>query len=629
MTKYLYRLVIPILLAACTQPTEQEDQSEVSSSMQVKDSHTFAQPQKAVMTHLNWEAVVSFEKKQIDAVARITVEAAEGADQLILDTRNLAIDRVTLGEQEAATEFTLGEEVNHLGKALKIALSPNTTLVNVYYHTTKGAEALQWLNPEQTGGKKHPFLFTQSQAILARTWVPVQDSPGIRFTYEATVKVPAELLALMSAENPQQRNAEGVYQFKMEQPIPAYLLALSVGDLAFKPIGEKTGVYAEPAQLEAAAYEFAELDEMLEAAEKLYGNYRWDRYDLLVLPPSFPFGGMENPRLTFVTPTILAGDRSLTSLVAHELAHSWSGNLVTNATWDDFWLNEGFTVYFERRIMEEIAGTGYAEMLAQLGEQDLQHTLADLTNDGQAKDTHLKLSLENRNPDDGMTDIAYEKGYSFLRYLEEKVGRQAFDTFLKNYFSTYAFKSMTTEAFIDYLQAELLEPNALTKEDIYLKEWIYEAGLPKVAIKAESDRFTKVENAMAKWQAGTSAQKLNTSNWSSHEWLHFIRLLPDNVTTEQMQELDSAFGFTQSGNSEILAAWFEHVIAKAYEPAYPSLEKFLINVGRRKFLVPLYRKMVRTESGRQRALAIYQQARPNYHSVSTNTLDELLGYDKG
>lgn len=605
---------------------EGHEESKKTNQETIMDQHSYAKPVESVVTHLKWDAVVDFENKKIDGVATLHLKNDDDAKEVILDTKALNIEKVLVGKKEV--KFTLGEADKNLGSALTIPIKSSTDSVTIYYSTSEGAEALQWLTPMQTAGKKQPFLFTQSQAILARSWVPIQDSPGIRFTYEADVKVPSGLLALMSAENPQEKNDKGEYHFVMDRPIPAYLLALSVGDLEFEPIGDRSGVYAEPSVIDAAAYEFEDLEEMISAAESLYGPYQWGRYDLLVLPPSFPFGGMENPKLTFATPTILAGDKSLTSLVAHELAHSWSGNLVTNATWNDFWLNEGFTVYFENRIMEKMYGRDFSEMEASLAYQGLVAEIDEMRNNGSGDDTKLKLDLSNRNPDDGVTSIAYDKGYLFLRSQEEKVGREKFDAFVKDYFTSNAFSVMTTEEFIDLLDKNLYQKNGLTMDTAKINEWIYKPGLPADAPKPTSDKFAKVDEQMSRFLTETEASDLDVEGWSSQEWLHFVRSIPANLTKDQMKALDDAFGFIKSGNSEVLTEWLVQSIRHNYEASFDELIHFLVNTGRRKFLMPLYQEMVNSECCASMATSIYATARPNYHFVSTNSLDELLNYNK-
>jgi hypothetical protein len=410
----------------------------------------------------------------------------------------------------------------------------------------------------------------------------------------------------------------------MKQPIPSYLLALAVGDIVFQSISERSGVYAEPATIERAAYEFVDLEKMIAGAEELYGDYEWDRYDLLVLPPSFPFGGMENPRLTFATPTILAGDRSLVSLVAHELAHSWSGNLVTNANWNDFWLNEGFTVYFETRIMEKLYGRDYSEMLASLALQDLHAEIDGLTNDGHPNDTKLKLDLAGRSADDGMTNIPYDKGYFFLRTLEEKFGRENFDQFLKDYFSENKFKVMTTEGFVEYLSAYYKVKFSIDIPETLINNWIYTPGLPEDHPIPQSDRFRQVDDLIASWRTEKKLFTAQTTKWSTHEWLHFLKNLPKELTQEEMKELDKFGNFTHTGNAEILTAWGVKAYHNHYEPAYPNLESFLISTGRRKFLSPLYTELASTPKGKELAKSIYERARPNYHFVATNTFDKML-----
>lgn len=625
MRNIQFILLIAVILSACSQQNMEEANRVQDITIVSKDVHTYAKPDEAVVKHLDWEALVNFDEKKISATARLEIRTKGDASALQLDTKDLDIKSVSDNDGNAL-DFELGDNDSVMGRKLTIPISRKTKAVNISYETSSEAEALQWLDPIQTAGKEYPFLFTQSQAILARSWIPLQDSPGIRFTYTAKVTVPKGLLALMSAENPVEVDSTGVYTFRMEQPIPAYLMALAVGNLQYDSISERTGVYAEPVTLEAALYEFAEMDDMLKAAEKLYGTYRWDQYDVLVLPPSFPFGGMENPRLTFATPTILTGDRSLTSLIAHELAHSWSGNLVTNATWNDFWLNEGFTVYFEYRIMEALYGKSYAEMLAKLSLADLKEEVKEMRANGQGADTRLKLDLTGRNPDEGVTTIAYDKGYFFLRSLENLVGREKWDAFLKQYFSDNAFQSTNTDYFIQYANQYLFAKNDLEIPEKIYRQWIYEEGLPENMPIVNSDRFTKVENTLSAWQDGEALDSLDTEEWTSHEWLHFVRSIPDSVSQAEMYALDQVFNFTNSGNSEILGAWFVKAIEHDYRSAYGAMETFLVNTGRRKFLTPIYGELIKTTYGKQLALSIYKKARPNYHFVSYNTLDSMLGW---
>lgn len=607
---------IPVLPAGCDRPPEPvSDTAEEPLTL-----HSFARPESVAVTHLALDLTVDFTARRLHGRASLSLDRRADGEPLRLDTRGLEIRGVTRegasGEEDAP--FELGEQDPNLGRGLTVELAPDTEVVHVDYATSPDAAAVQWLEPAQTSGD-HPFLFTQSQAILARTWVPCQDTPAVRMTYSATVKVPPELMAVMSAENLREKSSDGVYRFSMPQPIPSYLLALAVGDLAFRPLSERAGVYAEPAVVEAAAWELAETEEMIVAAEALYGPYRWGRYDLLVLPPSFPFGGMENPRLTFATPTILAGDRSLTSLVAHELAHSWSGNLVTNANWNDFWLNEGFTTYFENRIMEAVYGPAYAEMLAALGLQDLRESLEREA----SRDTWLHLDLAGRDPDEGMTNVAYEKGALFLRLLETTVGRERWDAFLRSYFDRHAFQTMTSTRFVEILREELLSEEELAA--VRIDDWIYGPGLPDNAPLPQPDAFAQVEAQLDAFLDGTSpAADIEVQGWTTHHWLHFVRGLPETLTPEQMAELDAAFGFSESGNSEVLHAWLLQAIRHGYRSADDALADFLIRQGRRKFLTPLYRALM--DAGREeQARAIYRRARPGYHPVSRESVDEIVG----
>jgi aminopeptidase N len=547
------------------------------------DVHSYSRPGEVRVRHLDLDLTVDFGRKILEGSAAIHFDRFSPAG-LLLDTRDLTIHSV-----ENADAFELGAADPVLGASLRISPAAGADWVRVHYATSPAASGLQWLDGAQTAGKQHPFLYTQSQAIHARSWIPLQDTPGVRVTFTAKIHTPAGLRAVMGADG-----RDG--QFRMEQPVPSYLIALAAGDLAFRQLGPRSGVYAEPSLVDAAASEFADTEAMIAAVEAMYGPYRWDRYDLLVLPPSFPFGGMENPRLTFTTPTILAGDRSLVSLVAHELAHSWSGNLVTNATWSDFWLNEGFTVYLERRILEKVYGTARAEMEAVLGRRELDREMAGLPE----RDRVLHIDLAGRDPDEGCTLVPYEKGALLLRTIEQSAGRERFDAFLRAYFDHFAFQSITTAQFLEYLRANL-------PTDVPVEEWIFQPGIPAGAAEPRSDAFDRIESP-------------DRAGWSTHQWLHFLRTRKE----PDMAQLDREFRFTETGNSEILAQWLQMAVQRNYQPAMPKVEQFLRSVGRRKFLKPLYAELMKTPEGQQRAREIYAKARPGYHPIAQGTIDSMV-----
>jgi leukotriene-A4 hydrolase len=562
------------------------------------DVHSLANPAVARVIHLNLDLTVVFERQTIQGTAILTIERfAPDATQLVLDSRALQIEETAVSPDNVnyrESRFSVGQPDKILGAPVVIDIAPDTRFVRIRYSTDPAATALQWLAPEQTAGKQYPFLYTQSQAIHARSWIPLQDSPGIRVTFDATIRVPKGMKAVMGAASVSTNLA---MNFVMNQPIPPYLIALAVGDLALQPTGPRTGVWAEPSVVARASAEFSDMEKMLDAAERLYGPYRWGRYDVLVMPPSFPFGGMENPCLTFATPTIITGDKSLVSLIAHEMAHSWSGNLVTNATWSDFWLNEGYTVYIERRILEELYGSRRAEMEAALGYQDLQ----DAFNTHPPVEQILDIDLAGRDPDDGCTSVPYEKGALFLRHVEQTFGRQRFDAWLRRYFDQFAFRSITTAQSLDYMREHLFAGNPQLAARIPLAEWVFEPGLPKCALAPVFE------------QAG-AIDELTT-----HEWLHFLRGLPLQLDSARMEELDFAYQLTCSGNDEILHQWLLMAIRNRYEPAYLRLEQFLIEVGRRKYVKPLYEAM-----DPKQAAAIYEKARPGYHPITQATIDTII-----
>ncbi|HEY1435740.1 MAG TPA: M1 family metallopeptidase [Thermoanaerobaculia bacterium] len=590
-----------------------------------RDVHSYANPRDVRVRHVELDLDVDFGRRVLSGSATLHLDRrAPSARRLVLDTRGLDVAGAETGSGKAWTKagHELGPSDPILGAALTVTLADGDDRVRVSYATRPGASGLQWLEPAQTAGKLQPFLFSQSQAIHARSWVPVQDTPDVRVTFEATVRTPPDLVALMGAAGNPTGERGGTYRFRMPQRIPAYLMAIAAGDIGFAPLGSRSGVYAEPSVVARAAAEFADTEKMMAAAERLYGPYRWDRYDILVLPPSFPFGGMENPRLTFATPTVLAGDKSLVALIAHELAHSWSGNLVTNATWSDFWLNEGFTTYIERRIVEEVYGAETAGMEAVLGRQDLEDELARLDE----RDEILHIDLSGRDPDEGATRLPYEKGALFLRSLEELFGRSRFDEFLRGYFDHFAFQSITTADFVAYLRRHLFERDRARGAAVPLEEWIERPGLPAAAPRPTSEALARVAAGAEAWTAGRpESAKAAFGGWTTHERLQFLRRLPSPLPVERLSELDQAFGLTATENSEVAFQWLLMAIRGGYGAADARLGQFLASIGRRKFIKPLYEELVKTEGGRARAREIYARARPGYHPIAVETVDRIVG----
>jgi aminopeptidase N len=638
--------VFLLLLASCIQETKNKSVTE-NLSDPFLDDHSYSNLNDIKTRHLHLELDVNFKNKKIFGVARHRMLNLNKADTAIFDIKGLEIQKVTTGEKNAENEadFVIGkyDKDSILGQPLLVKIDPKDSIVNIYYKTTENSEALDWLDPKLTSSKLHPFLYTQGQAILTRTWIPIQDSPSNRFTYSAEVKVPKHLRAVMSANNNREKSETGIYNFSMPNSIPSYLIALAVGDLSYTPLSPNTGFYCEPQLTKKCENEFVDLPKMLAAAEKLYGKYRWNQYDLLVLPYSFPFGGMENPMLTFVNPTIITGDRSLVSVIAHELAHSWSGNLVSNKTWNDFWINEGFTVYFEHRIMEELYGKEIADILALVEIFELDEEILRIKNSKHPEDSKLLLNLNQRNPDEGMTDIAYVKGAWFLKSLEAQAGRKVFDDFLNNYFSSFAFSTISTSDFIDYLKKNLLTKYNI---DFNYNDWINKEGLPNNKIDISSPRLTKMKELALKFSNGEDVfapkiryeririkkkikkkkivEQLKKEDFITQEWQMFIRYLPKTITVDKLQSLNSYFGFNRTENAEIALDWFTLCINANYDGVLPDIERFLRKIGRRKFVLPLFEIMAQKQQYKNFAKTLFDSQKNYYHAVTKNSVEKLF-----
>jgi len=577
------------------------------------DPHSYTDDQQPQTRELEWRARVDFTQRTLECEVSLVFEQP-GEGPLDLDTRELTIHEVT-DPSGAPLRFELAPADPVLGARLRLELPAGTRKVRIRYRTSPGASALQWLTPAQTFGGKEPFLFSQCQQIHARSIIPLQDTPKIRVRYGAELVVPSRLKAVMAAAlvSREENGDEAVERFEMPQPIPSYLIALAVGDLKAKEVGPRSRVWAEPGVLEQAAWEFAEVDEMIRSAERLFGPYDWDRFDVLAMPPSFPYGGMENPRLTFITPTVIAGDRSLVSVVAHELAHSWTGNLVTNASAEHFWLNEGFTVFAERRILEAMAGPEVAALHGALGRRALEEALHHFR--AHPSLTALRTHLAGVDPDEAFSQIPYEKGYLLLRAMEAAAGRPAFDEFLRRYLATYRFRALTTEEFVAFTERELPGVLASVDADAYL----HKPGVPAGAPSPHSVRLEALVRVR-----GTVPSVDTVKGWTPTEWQLYLEWLPSDTPRDLIRQLDERFSLTKSRNSEVLVSWLVAALRAGWEPALQRAEAFLGEVGRMKYLKPLYGVLASSHESRGLARALFKKYAERYHPIARQGVELIL-----
>ena len=604
------------------QPVGEAAIAPILTTPDAKDDASYARPLEARVHNVALDLAVDFDAKRVGGTATLDIDRKPDAKEIVLDDKGLEISSITDAAGQPL-QYKVGPADEKLGSPLAIALRSDTKRLVIKYKSAPDAGALQWLTPDQTAGKTKPYLFSQGQAIENRSWIPTQDSPGIRQTWEATIRVPAGFTAVMSAPKSAQpitQGGESVFSYKMPHSVAPYMIAIGVGDLAFRELGPRTGVWTEPVMLDRAAAELADTEKMVAAAEKLYGPYRWGRYDLLVLPPAFPYGGMENPTLTFLTPTFIAGDKSLVGLVAHELAHSWSGNLVTNATWADSWLNEGVTSYFENRIMEALYGPKRAAQEAALSFDDMEKALGEERN---GPNTQLHLGAKEAVPDGGSSGIIYDKGAIFLRTMEKVIGREKWDAYLRSYFDRHAFQPMTSALFLADLRQNLVKGDQALEQKLQLDRWVYQPGLPSNVARPDPAAFAPIDKAVADFSRGGPVPAAFNS-WTTAEKLRFLNKLPRKMPAARLDALNNALNLNQAGNQEVLFAWLSLAVSNRYEPAVPPLERFLASQGRGKFVRPLIEALAEDQQwGRPLAARIYARTRPLYHSIVTRDLDEL------
>lgn len=592
----------------------------ILTSEDAKDDQSYAQPELARVTHVDLDLDLEFDKQIVSGSAMLDILADQGVDTVVLDDDGLDIQSVTDGKGKPL-DYEVGETVEGKGAPLTITMGDAREITIAY--SAGDAAALQWLTPEQTAGGKLPYLLSQGQPTLNRTWIPTQDSPGIRQTWSARITAPEALTVVMSglSEGEPEELGDGrrAFTFEMDKPVAPYLIAIAAGDIVFKELGPRSGVWSEPSMIEAAAAELVDTEKMIDAAEALYGPYRWGRYDMIVLPPSFPYGGMENPVMTFLTPTFIAGDRSLTGLVAHELAHSWSGNLVTNANWTDSWLNEGVTSYFENRIVEEIYGKKRADQEAALSFVAIEETLAEVGSDDPGTALNQPVKVDSIG-----SAIVYDKGAYFLRTVESIVGRERFDAWLTQWFDNHAFQPATSAMILADMEANLVKDES-EADALKLREWIYDTGLPDNVARPDPAAFAEVDAAAKAYSADRKLDAAAWATWTSAERQRFLAKIPRKLSVSDLAALDTGLKLSASGNNEELFLWLELAMQNRYNPAVQATETFLATVGRRKFVAPLFEALMDQGAwGQPIAKRIYAKTRPSYHAVTQGTVDELV-----
>ena len=606
-TQKIIPLLVAVALTSCTNSPK-----EVAEKIQVaKDPHSYANFDQVRVTHLDWDALIDVPKKLIEATEELTIEQIQPGEELVLDSKGIEIKSIAVAPTDkkyATTTWKLDANDEILGQALRIKILPDTRFVKIAYVVEADAEGLLYMDANQSLTGK-PFVFSQSESLFARSWLLLQDAPQVRFTFSAKVQLPKgdSSLVLMSApDNPKQVNPSGVYEFHQKNPLPSYLMSLAVGPLQYTNLGKRTGFYAEKPLVSKAKQDLAPVEKMLEASEKCFGAYPWERYDVLVLPERFPFGGMENPCITYASGTIITGDSSLVNVVIHEICHSWFGNLVTHSNWADIALTEGFTTWGELTVNRMLNGDELGDMLWINEIAALKEELEGY------KPEQTQLYREMKNPEDLFDYIPYTKGALFLEALKNQIGLERTLALLNKYLKKFAWKAASVEGFLSFLKAEIsAEEYTTLKADA----WFYEPGLPSNSPSFESPAFQTIGRSAKNWK---NVKELSIATWKTPHWLHFLNsVYEQGATVEQLKQLEATHHLTQK-NSEIKLRFYRIAVKNNFEAVFPAMEAFLMKVGRKKLIVPIYKELCGVNKG-DYARKLIKKA--NYHPITQIAID--------
>jgi leukotriene-A4 hydrolase len=623
MKRHLFLLNFAAVILACNPQYRDFDLSAVLESLPDHTaSYSFAEPDSAYTTHLNLNISVDFDNKSIRGIAAYSIEN-RSSKHILFDIKDLRIRRVLINHpdkkdmlQEVDFKVIEGDE---FGDILEVPIEPFTTSVNILYETDSTAQAIHWLSPEQTHDKLHNFMYTQGFSIQTRSWIPIQDRPDLRITWDAYVSVPRGYTLVMSGKKMKNQHPMEPQGFRQQKPVSPYLIAMAVGHLDYYSISSKTGIYAEPKLLDKAIDSFEQLDTLVVVAESIAGDYEWGNFELLFLPPSFPYGGMENPNVVFLNASSIAGNRPQLDLVAHELAHSWAGNLVSFSDWEDLWISEGWATYLEHRILEKILGEKETRQIVWLEQKRAIERFTGLDS-GRTK---LHMQLDGRHPDEGLTFVPYQKGAMFLHWLEKEAGRADFDRFMQSYFKRFAWKSINSKTFLTTLDTSDLKFDRRTAY-----EWIYHASVPT---SFELDGDSTIMQATSLWEEAFYANKTSFPTLNDTEkyylldqiYASIIRFEMDAGNGFKASELDDFLALSTSKNPEVLWRWYCIQIAMGETENKETIKRYSKRVGRLKYIVPLYEAMIyQPELFNRREW--YEEAKSNYHATTKRALENVL-----
>ncbi|KAJ5630562.1 uncharacterized protein N7484_010662 [Penicillium longicatenatum] len=601
-----------------------------------RDPNTLSNYNNWRSTHITANFDILFDQKKLvgNVVHKFTSITDAVSREIILDTSHLDIGSVKVDGQPSKWELL--PTLDPFGTPLKISLEQGVKLneiveVDIAVKTTEKCTALQWLTPAQTSNKKHPYMFSQCQAIHARSIFPCQDTPDVKSTLDFNITSPLPVMTsgLLTQSDETSQSGHKLYRFHQSVPIPSYLFAIASGDVSQASIGPRSVVATSPDKLEECKWELeADTESFIKTIEKIVSPYAWGQYNVLILPPSFPYGGMENPIFTFATPSIISKDRENIDVIAHELAHSWSGNLVTNASWEHFWLNEGWTVYLERRILAAIHGEAYRHFSAIIGWKALTDSVEHFGHDHEF--TKLITDLKGKDPDDAFSSIPYEKGFNFLFYLENLVGKPKFDKFIPYYFTTFQRKSLDSYEFkasiLSFFESDAEASKLLNELD--WDKWFYSPGMPP---KPEFDTsLVDVVYALAKkWETLPSSsfkpQVSDLEGLTANQIVVFLEQIlrwEQPLRPELSKLMGEVYGLSKSENIEVSNLYFQVGMKAGDESVIEPTTELLGRIGRMKFVRPLYRNLQKIN--RPVALATFEKYKDFYHPICRGMVEKDL-----